>query len=179
LRSAAIARLQELERQHGVRSVAFEILGPPRLSKLLYESFVLSRLRTSVADLAVSDVAALASDAAGLFERDVALRTSIVSIGLPIIVAGNGVYRGESVIVPPRGSDVEHAVVNGWVDLRPANLAAWIKRAQRMLEHAARRDRGSDSGVEWGAPEPEDPITPPQFTTWVFRHEDGGERIKR
>ena len=179
LRSSAIQRLQELEQRHGVRSVAFEILGPPRLSKLLYESFVLSRLRSSVAELAASDVASLAKDAADLLERDLDLRISIVSIGLPVIMADNRVYRGELVIVPPQGDDVEHAVANGWVDLRPANLSVWIKRAQRMVEQAAQRDRGSDSGMEWGAPEPEDVITPPQFTTWVFRHEDGGERIKR
>jgi len=179
LRSAAIQRLQELEQRHGVRSVAFEILGPPRLSKLLYESFVLSRLCSSVAELAASDVAALAKDAADLLKHDVELRASIVSIGLPVIMAGNGVYRGGLVIVPPQGDDVEHAVANGWVDLRPANLAVWIKRAQRMVEQAAERDRGSGSGMEWGAPEPEHVITPPQFTTWVFRHEDGGERIKR
>ena len=33
--------MEKLERQHGVDSVAFEMLGPPRLSKLLYEAHLL------------------------------------------------------------------------------------------------------------------------------------------
>jgi hypothetical protein len=47
------------------------------------------------------------------------------------------------------------------------------------VEQAGRRDQRSDSGVEWGAIEPDDPIAPPRFATWIFRYEDGGERIKR
>jgi NAD(P)-dependent dehydrogenase (short-subunit alcohol dehydrogenase family) len=40
LRDAALTRLRQLEAQHG-EAVAFEILGPPRLSKLLFEAFLL------------------------------------------------------------------------------------------------------------------------------------------
>src|SRR3990172_1865275 len=42
LRDAALERLRQLGEEHG-ESVAFEILGPPRMSKLLYESFLLKR----------------------------------------------------------------------------------------------------------------------------------------
>ena len=45
LRAVALERLGRLEQEHGVRSVAFEMLGPPRLTKMLYESFIWSRLR--------------------------------------------------------------------------------------------------------------------------------------
>jgi hypothetical protein len=179
LRAAAIERLRALESEHGVRSVAFEILGPPRLSKLLYESFVLSRLRTSVKDLASSDGQSLAAEASRLVAEDGELRSTIVSIGLPIVVSESEVYRGDVVIIPPSDGDFDAAAASGWVDLRPHNSETWIRRAQRMVEQALKRDRGSDSGADWGAIEPEDPITPPEFTTWVFRHEDGGERIKR
>src|SRR6185295_15113978 len=41
LRHWAIERLRELEQEHGVRSVAFEMLGPPRVSKLLFEAHLL------------------------------------------------------------------------------------------------------------------------------------------
>src|SRR2546430_11286788 len=37
LRGAAIERLRALERQFKTRSVAYEMLGPPRLTKLLFE----------------------------------------------------------------------------------------------------------------------------------------------
>ena len=88
-------------------------------------------------------------------------------------------YRGESVVIPPQDGDFNAAAASGWVDLRPQNTAVWISRAQRMVEQASNRDRGSDSGADWGALEPDGPIAPPKFTTWVFQYEDGGERIKR
>ncbi len=70
-------------------------------------------------------------------------------------------------------------MARGWVDLRPENCGVWIDRAKSMVEQARGRGAGTDSGVEWGAIEPDNPIAPPQFATWIFRHEDGGERIKR
>lgn len=179
LRAAAIDRLRALEKEHGVRSVAFEILGPPRLSKLLYESHILSRLRDSVAALASSDAESLSAEATNLIAEDANLRSTILSVGLPIVISDSEVYRGELVIIAPRGDDFEAASASGWVDIRPQNTKVWIGRAQRMVEQAAERDRGSDSGVEWGSIEPDDPIAPPGFTTWVFRFEDGGVRIKR
>ena len=179
LRAAAVQRLEALEREHGVRSVAFEMLGPPRLSKILYESHIFSQLRPSVAALADSDAANLSAEAVRLVAGDVSLRSSILSIGLPVVVSDGSVYRGESVIVPPEGGDVERAVARGWVDVRPESCALWIQRARRMLEEAAVRERTSDSGVEWWGIEPQDPITPHKFATWIFRNEDGGERIKR
>ena len=179
LRSAALDRLGALEREHGVRSVAFEMLGPPRLTKLLYEAFLLSRLRTSVAALAESKAPSLAKEATQLIAEDTELRSTIVSIGLPIVVAGDKVYRGEKVIIQPEGGNIELAVARGWVDVRQPNMEAWIRRAQRTVEQAETRVRGSDSGTDWFAIEPQNAITPPQFATWIFRFEDGGERIKR
>ncbi|MBP1654606.1 MAG: hypothetical protein H6Q28_1162, partial [Bacteroidetes bacterium] len=38
--TSALDRMKTLEREHGVDSVAFEMLGPPRLSKLLYEAYL-------------------------------------------------------------------------------------------------------------------------------------------
>ena len=43
LREAALNRLHQLEQEHKVESVAFELLGPPRLSKLLFEAHLLKR----------------------------------------------------------------------------------------------------------------------------------------
>ncbi|UCF40315.1 MAG: short-chain dehydrogenase [Gemmatimonadota bacterium] len=179
LRAAAIERLDALEREHDLRSVAFEMLGPPRLTKFLYEAFVLSRLCASVRVLAESDAKQLARQADALLKQDAELRSTIVSVGLPIIVPGGKVYRGELVIIQPDGGDIEAAVARGWVDLRPGSCGTWIRRAQLMVEQAGRRDRRTDSGVEWGAIEPDDPIAPSRFATWIFRYEDEGERIKR
>lgn len=179
LRQAAVQRLETLEAEHELRSVAFEMLGPPRLTKLLYEAFILSLLRPTVAALAESDAAAVSAEAVKHIAGDERLRSTILSIGLPILVEDGAVYRGATVMVPPKGGDAELAATRGWVDLRPENCATWVERAKRAVAQAGTRERGSDSGVEWGAIEPEDPIRPPRMATWIFRNEDGGERIKR
>jgi hypothetical protein len=179
LREAAVARLRRLEQEHGTRSVAFEMLGPPRLSKHLYEAFIWSRLLGTVRELADSEPRALARAAAQLLAEDADLRSLIVSVGLPVILADGKVYRGSEVLVPPRGEDVEQAVARGWVDVRPQSCGLWIERARRALRQARERSPQHGSDLEWNAMGPEDPIEPARFATWIFRHEEGGERIKR
>lgn len=183
LRSAAMGRLQQLEQSSGTRSIAFEMLGPPRLSKLLYESYLLSLTVRTVRDLAVAKPEALARDIAARLDKDTALRAEILSVGIPILGAdGASLRRVERVVVKPACGDTETAAARGWVDLRPANMAQWIARAGQMMQQAAARAAGvpgSGSDEEWYALEPGDAITPWRFATWIFRHEDKGERIKR
>jgi hypothetical protein len=181
LRAFAVERLKQLEAQHGVRPVAFEMLGPPRLSKNLFEAFLWSRLRGSVRALAESRPADLAEAAAHLVRGDADLRSQILTVGLPILVAGDRVSRGATVIVPPTDGDVDAAAARGWVDLRPASCATWIRRATRVVEQEAARGgaHGSGSDEPWGAMAATDPIEPARFATWIFKYEDEGERIKR
>src|SRR5881296_4269908 len=54
LRAHALDRLRALERQLKTRTVAYEMLGPPRLTKLLFESYICGQLRSSVRALAES-----------------------------------------------------------------------------------------------------------------------------
>ncbi len=179
LRQAAVERLTALEAEHGQRSIAFECLGPPRLSKMLFEAHVLSHLRPSVDALADSDPEALASEAVALFNDNAELRSTILSVGLPIALPNEQVYRGATVIVAPRAGQFEQAIARGWVDMRASGCAMWIARAQRMRADAQERERGSGSGVDWSAIEPENAIAPAAFATWVFRNEDDGQRMKR
>ncbi|MDH3496215.1 MAG: short-chain dehydrogenase [Gemmatimonadota bacterium] len=182
LRAVAIDRLRVLETEHGVRPVAFEMLGPPRLTKNLYEGFILSRLRGSVRALAESRPADLAQAAAALIRGDAELRSLIISVGLPVVVTGDQVYRGAIVIVPPEGGDIEAAIPRGWVDLREASCATWVARAKRILGQDTARQAlppGSGSDENWFGIRPTDPIEPSRFATWIFKYEDEGERIKR
>ncbi|HKV71923.1 MAG TPA: hypothetical protein VJN62_11790 [Gemmatimonadales bacterium] len=183
LRSAALGRLEQLEKESGTRSVGYEMLGPPRLTKMLYEAYVLSKLKPSVRALAAADGAGLAVEAEALLAKDTGLRAHILSVGIPILCAdGARVYRGSLVVVPPpAGGEPLAAAPRGWVDLRPASLGAWVKRAQAMLREATARGGARESGsdVDWTALGADDPVDPPRFATWVFSHEDKGERIKR
>lgn len=177
LRQAAVERLRALEEEHGVRSVAFEMLGPPRLTKLLYEAYVMSRLYPTVRALAQAKPGEMASAASRyLRERDPALRRQILSVGLPILLPdGKSVLRGETVVVPPK-TDEGDAAARGWVDLRQANCALWIERACAIVRVPPEERTGS--AADWLRMRPESPVEPSRMVAWIFEHEDGGVRIK-
>ncbi|HLZ44572.1 MAG TPA: hypothetical protein VKQ05_02745 [Gemmatimonadales bacterium] len=184
LRRNAVGRLRALEESHAVRGVAYEMLGPPRLTKLLYEAYLCRRLCPHVRALAGSTPAALSEAGWRLLASDAALRQQIISVGLPIVSPdGKDVYRGSALVVPPEpGCDPLAAAPRGWVDLRPDYFGVWIKRAAAMVREAEARAAGpqsSGSDVEWNAIEPDDAIEPARFATWVFTVEDKGTRIKR
>lgn len=183
LREAAMRRLDALELRHKVRSVAFEMLGPPRLTKLLYESYLWARLHPSVEALARADARTLASEAEDLLGRDSGLRAEIISVGIPIVTRdGTGLIRGPRVVVPPASGDPLGAAPRGWVDLRTTNCQLWIDRAKAIVAQAAEHERGvqgSGSDEQWFAILPQEPIVPWRMATWIFRVEDQGERNKR
>src|SRR6266851_4867131 len=184
LRAHALARLDALEREHGQRAVAYEMLGPPRLTKLLFEAYLCGRLRGTVRALAASEAGSLAADAHALITRDAPLRQRILSVGLPIVVPdGQRVFRGSTVVVPPAAElDVLSAAPRGWVDLRPDQFGVWVKRAGEMVREGDARaagPQGSGSDFDWNAIDPDEPIEPSRFATWVFTVEDKGTRIKR
>src|SRR5256886_1160272 len=85
LRAHALDRLRALERQLKTRTVAYEMLGPPRLTKLLFESYICGQLRSSVRALAESHAGDLAQGARALVERDGPLRSHILSVGIAIL----------------------------------------------------------------------------------------------
>ncbi|MGH7701250.1 MAG: short-chain dehydrogenase [Gemmatimonadales bacterium] len=183
LRSYALERLLALERDTGTRAVAYEMLGPPRLTKLLFEAHLLSLVRPTVRALAQSRPEELARDAYDAVCREHTLRRHIVSVGIPILTPdGRRLHRGSLVVVPPGGREPLAAAPRGWVDLRPDQMAAWIGRGREMVRQAERRaglaeQSGSDG--EWTAIGADDPVAPARFAIWVFHHEDHGERIKR
>jgi hypothetical protein len=178
LRANAVEGLRALEREHGVRSIGFEMLGPPRLTKLLYEAYILGCLRPSARSLAGADPDALAGEAERFILQEAAdLRRQILSVGIPIVMAdGRSVLRGPTVVVAPgkRGMDV---APRGWVDLRPANIAQWVRRAAAITAEAI--DSGTGSSARWTAIAPDAAIEPARMAVWIFENEDGGFRIKR
>jgi hypothetical protein len=182
LREAALERMEVLERQHGVRAVAYEMLGPPRLSKLLFEGELLARLYpdlTAAAQLVPEDAAARAE---ALLARDQDLRVRMLSIGIPVLLAdGERLLRGPEVRVPPLDEQAPNdprLAENGWVDLRAANWRKWQERLAAMVrELAGDADGGSIADFEPGSRR--ELLRPGRLAAWIFRHEDRGQRIKR
>lgn len=183
LRESALERMESLEREHGVHAVAYEMLGPPRLSKLLFEAEILSRLHKDLRVAAMLDAKETANRAQKLIEEDADLRVRILSIGLPILLAdGVTMLRGPDVKVAPepgQSCDDPRLADNGWVDLRAANWRTWKSRAEALAKDLdlPLADSGSRVDVD---PEPRRAgIRPGRMAAWVFRYEDKGERIKR
>jgi hypothetical protein len=181
MREAALRRMEELEREHGVRSIAFEMLGPPRLSKLLFEAAILRELFEDVRAAARLEEKDTAERAAELIEVDRDLRSSIVSIGLPILLPdGRHVLRGPEVKVrPPEGEVLRDARLasQGWVDLRAVCWVKWRERCTAFIH-----DQVDGVGADAGSGRDLDPrvrtgqIRPGALAAFVFRVEDKGER---
>ncbi|MGQ0815213.1 MAG: short-chain dehydrogenase [Gemmatimonadota bacterium] len=183
LREVAMERMQDLEQEHAVESVAYEMLGPPRLSKLLFEAAILGRLFPDLATLAAAQPSAIETQAHALIERDDDIRIRALSIGLPIVLPDGRLLRGEEVKVAPLPGQSPHdprLVENGWVDLRVTNWRKWTQRAQSMLAEIDPRtgpDHGSRRDVEPGSRRHQ--LRPGRMAAWIFRNEDRGERKKR
>ena len=177
--------MDALEREHGVESVAYEMLGPPRLSKLLWEAAILGRLfNHELQQAAGLDAEKTAAAAEALVDGDADLRRRILSIGLPILLPeGDTLLRGPQVKVSPEAhgpTDPFRLADRGWVDLRPANWERWRGRVRGMLG-CMENEPGVESGsrrdiAPW---EIDARLRPGALAAWVFRHEDAGERIKR
>jgi NAD(P)-dependent dehydrogenase (short-subunit alcohol dehydrogenase family) len=178
LRARALEGLHELETEHGVRSIGFEMLGPPRLTKMLYEAYILGRLCPSVRALASANPESLAENAERLIRvESPELRRQILSVGLPILLRdGRSLLRGPTVVVAPGAPGVDVAP-RGWVDLRPSNMAHWVRRAEIITSEPP--DPSTGSSARWTAVAADGAIEPAGMAVWIFEREDGGYRIKR
>ncbi|MDH5505588.1 MAG: SDR family oxidoreductase [Anaerolineae bacterium] len=177
LRQAAINRLKQLEAQHG-ESVAFEILGPPRMSKLLFEGYLLKRVYQTMSAALKPSPQEMAKALETELGEHAELRQQIISIGLPVLLPdGEHMLRGPVV-------KSENAY-NGWVDLTPENMARWQTRltAIRAMVQAgfngdssSGADRGYPAMRTWQADD--DSFDIGEITAWVSSYEDDGRRGK-
>lgn len=196
LRQRAIEFARQLEQEHGVDSVAFEILGPPKLSKLLFEAYMLKRALTTMQAVAETSPADLSAALMRLVTEDAGLRSQPISIGIPILLA-DGVtllcaererrdhrWEWQSWQVTPAA--IERWAESEWVDLRTANMARWQHRMASILAEAAQIPSPDfDSSSRWGRAmfDPatwrlQSEINVGEVAGWIFIHEEKGERMK-
>jgi hypothetical protein len=184
LRSVAIDHMDALERDAGIRSVAYEMLGPPRLAKLLFEGEILARLFGTLEAAVGLEPRETSERSLELIRSDADLRQRIVSIGLPILLPdGASLLRGPEVkVTPEEGLPLrdQRLVARGWVDLRQENWVAWKDRCAQVQKEISQRPgmaAGSMGDHEYG--DLKGAIRPGRLAAWIFRHEEKGERIKR
>lgn len=181
LREGALARMRQLEQMHGTRSVAFELLGPPRLSKLLFEAYLLQRVSgDSIPRTLAMSPETLARACYDEIAQDAGLRQQILSIGIAILLPeGDRLLRGPQC----KATNAE----DGWVDLRPQNMARWQERLQRiraMTEEELRADAGRYSSrfyrvfVDPATGEFTERFGIGDLAGWIFTYEEKGARMK-
>jgi hypothetical protein len=189
LRHWALERMIELEREHATHSVAFEMLGPPRITKLLFEAHLL-RLAfpsmTAVREATPAEVRDRLDRLVREVEPEEANR--VVAVGIPILLDSGELLRGPKVIVPGQAVDepvtpekLEAWVTDGWVDLRLPNCAAWIERCRKVHAEieAIPEDDTSSRHVRnrrfWDA---DARLQPGKIVGWILSVEEKGLRVK-
>lgn len=177
LREAALKRLHQLEDEHG-ESVAFEILGPPRMSKLLFEAYLLKRAYKKMGAVLEESAEQVAQKLESEVYRYGELRQQILSIGLPILLSdGEHMLRGPVI--------KSEKAFNGWVDLTVENMRQWQERLKGIREmvseqlqgdSSSRHDRNYPTIRAWSLEE--DSFDVGEIVAWVAIHEDEGLRGK-
>jgi len=188
---SAMKQIEELEKLHNVDSVAFEMLGPPRLSKLLYEAYLLKLCFKDMLLVMKTDPATLSKRITGKIVADAVLRSHMISIGIPILMPdGRRLLRGPVIKIPALHGETEIGVTpvrinlwahDGWVDLRKKNMQLWRDRFGRMQKQAAGITAGDTSSrhlnntAYWNNFLE---IDPGKVAGWIFSYEEKGMRKK-
>jgi hypothetical protein len=187
LHQQALNELTQLEEETETHSIALGQLGPPQLSKLLWEAELLSLEFQTLSAVLEHDPEAIANKLYQRIRWDAKLRRTITSIGVPILAPeGDQLLRGPFIRIPEIDG-AEHAIITpdsidrwaakGWVDLRPKNFEQWQARFQ-MMEEARQRVRGRGSAAITREAYLFEDIRPGTIVGWIFNNEEAGYRIK-
>jgi hypothetical protein len=151
LREQAIRAMERLEEAAGgnaLPSIALGHLGPPKLSKLLIEAYL---LREALGDNVAKMLSVKTAEMQRRVEEYLGAHPSIVSlvttIGIPLLRADGKnlrLTRGPRINIPPATPDnaassldrqsIEKYARTGWVDLRLENFESWRERIARLAE---------------------------------------------
>lgn len=189
LRHWAIEKMSALEKENGVRSVAFELLGPPKNSKLLFEAHLLRAEYKTMKAVRESTAEEVCERLNRLVREQPEEANRIACIGMPILLESGEILRGPKVIVPGDAVNeevtpekLETWVRDGWVDLRLANCGKWVERFRRIHEEVEALPEGDTSSRHlrdrhfWNEAQG---IQPGKTVAWILSSEEKGWRWKR
>jgi hypothetical protein len=131
-----------------VPSIAVGHLGPPRLSKLLIEAFLLREATgySLINQLLSAEPAETLEQVERYLAAHPRVASLIATIGIPILREDSGliIARGPRLNIPVASPDgkpvpldpesIERFGHSGWVDLRVKNFATWRDRIRRIAE---------------------------------------------
>ncbi len=189
LRHWALERMNELEREHGTHSVAFEMLGPPRLTKLLFEAHLLRLAFDTMKAVRESTPDEVSEKLDELVRTRPEVVAEIAGVGIPLLLSSGEILRGVRVIVPAEADaepvtseKLETWVRDGWVDLRLENCRHWIERFRRIhreTESIPEHETSSRHMRDRKFWDEGNRIQPGKVVGWILSEEEHGGRIKR
>lgn len=192
LQCYAVEKLKSLENEYNLDSIAFELLGPPRLSKLLYEANILKQIAGNMRNVLNFTSVELSQRALDVIKQNDNLRSQMLSIGLVILLPdGNSYLRGKEVKIPVQGSQDELELTQenidkwckeGWVDLRSQNFELWRKRINDIItqiETQKKDDTSSQYNYTLQYWDNFESFSEGKIAAWLFENEDNGWRFKR
>jgi hypothetical protein len=187
LRGSAIEALRRLEHETNSYSIATGDLGPPKLTKLLYETHLLKVKYHTLQAVVEAKPDNVAETLWRYLQRNHELRNTIISIGVPVLPPeGNRLIRGPRINVPeyagqptlPVSDDhINNWADRGWIDLRARNVERWQARFRKMLRSAQTIHRHGSAAITMEAYRSEE-IRIGEVVGWIFNNEEEGYRIK-
>ncbi|MCC6012495.1 short-chain dehydrogenase [Candidatus Caldipriscus sp.] len=190
----AIRYLEELSEETEFPSVAFEILGPPRLSKLLFEAYILSQTFRTYDELANSEPSEISERMWSYISENEKILNYITSIGLGVLSPDLELYYTENLKVPKlpvenfKERDIRLWAKEGWVDTTYENAKLWRNRAIMILEsiedkrRRILKDMASSvedrEGLDPSSLKADLRIIPGYCASFVFINEDKGKRSR-
>jgi hypothetical protein len=189
LRHWALERMIELQKEHGTASVAFEMLGPPRVSKLLFEAHLLRQAFGTMEAVNEATPEVVRDRLNALVREQPEVANEVAAVGIPLLLDSGELVRGQEVIVPKAAVDapVTPAAVDawahdGWVDLRLANCTKWVERFREIDEEMAsipEEDTSSRFMRNRRFWHEDRRIQPGKVVGWILSVEEQGARMKR
>ncbi|MAU00757.1 MAG: hypothetical protein CL608_26730 [Anaerolineaceae bacterium] len=186
LRQTALDKLARIEEETKSHSVALGQLGPPELSKLLYEAHILRLNYQTLRNVLDTTATELSETLYHFIMENELLRTQITSIGVPILAPdGRSLIRGPRINIPESiyhevdltNDNVDAWAQKGWVDLRPSNCKTWQARFERMRRTQHMLHTRGTSSVTMKTYLPES-IEIGSVVAWLFNNDHQGYRIK-
>ena len=186
LRQTALDKLARIEEETKSHSVALGQLGPPELSKLLYEAHMLRLNYQTLRNVLDTTATELSETLYHFIMENELLRTQITSIGVPILAPdGRSLIRGPRINIPESiyhevdldDESVDAWAQKGWVDLRPSNCKTWQERFERMRRTQHMLHTRGTSSVTMKTYLPET-IEIGSVVAWLFNNDHQGYRIK-
>lgn len=187
LRRAALEDLERLEEETHIPSIALGQLGPPELSKLLYEAFLLRQRYHTLERVLNQRPKKIADALYAWLKKHPEIVEMIVSVGVPILAPdGVTLLRGPLLRIPERADtnrvevtidSIDLWAKKGWVDLRAENFVTWRERFEKM-ERARKGLRGRGSSAVTTEAYLFQDIRIGEVVAWVFNNEVEGYRIK-